>query len=148
MILDPSQVALDPVTGEDRPEALEHLTPEVCFAESQGWPKSYFYSPWPLSEDFFLVAFSHEPLPGGYTGEHRDTETGIYFRAPARKPLYFQAVDETGRAVQSMRTIVYSSQAARAPEKGNAQIRHAAHTLFNVILIMQLRSGNNTFEFA
>jgi len=79
MILDPPRVALDPVTGEDRPEAWERLTPEVCFAESQGWPKSYFYSPWPLSEDFFLVAFSHEPLPGGYTGEHRDTETGIYY---------------------------------------------------------------------
>ena len=49
------------------------------FAEAEGWPKSYFYSPWPLSEKYFLVAFSHDPLPGGYTGEYRNTETGIYY---------------------------------------------------------------------
>ncbi len=79
MLLDPARTALDPVTGEDRTEALECLTPEVCFAESQGWPKSYFYSPWPLSEDYFLVSFSFDPLPGGYTGEYRDTETGLYY---------------------------------------------------------------------
>ncbi|MFH1718858.1 MAG: hypothetical protein ABIF19_15995, partial [Planctomycetota bacterium] len=30
-----------------------------------------------------------------------------YFRVPARKPLYFQAVDEADRAVQSMRSITY-----------------------------------------
>jgi hypothetical protein len=219
VVLDPSKVALDPASGEDRFDSLEQLTPEVCFAEAEGWPKNYFYSPWPLSEDYLLVSFSHDPLPGGYTGEHRDTETGIYyfdsfgnlellyrkkgissvypiplvprfkppalsglaqtelegegeflvadvtksllpmpsdrkikelrilqllpksrtdnasnpcighpdqanarmllgtvpveedgsayFRAPARKPLYFQAVDDTGRAVQGMRTVVY-----------------------------------------
>jgi hypothetical protein len=219
VVLDPSQVAYDAASGEDRGEALQRLTPEVCFAESQGWPKSYFYSPWPLSENYFLVSFSHDPLPGGYTGEYRNTETGLYyfdrfgnlellfrragisavypiplaprpappvrtgpvepelgeegefllsdvqksllpmppgrrvkqlrvfqllpksrtdradyprvghpdqanarmllgtvpveedgsayFRAPARKPLYFQAVDESGRAVQGMRTVVY-----------------------------------------
>jgi len=219
VVLDPSQVAYDALSGEDRPEALQRLTPEVCFAESQGWPKSYFYSPWPLSENYFLVSFSHDPLPGGYTGEYRNTETGLYyfdrfgnlellfrragisavypiplaprpappvrtgsvepglgeegefflsdvqksllpmppgrrvkqlrvfqllpksrtdradyprvghpdqanarmllgtvpveedgsayFRAPARKPLYFQAVDQSGRAVQGMRTVVY-----------------------------------------
>lgn len=219
VLLDPSRVSLDPNSGEDRPEALQCLTPEVCFAEAEGWPKSYFYSPWPLSEKYFLVSFSHDPLPGGYTGEYRDTETGLYyfdrfgnlellyrrkgisavypipmaprpaapvrpssvepelgeegeflltdvqksllpmpagrrvkqlrvfqllpksrtdhadnpcighpsqanarmllgtvpveedgsayFRAPARKPLYFQAVDEAGRAVQGMRTVVY-----------------------------------------
>ncbi len=219
VVLDPARATIDPVRGEDRFDAIERLTPEVCFAEAEGWPKSFFYSPWPLSEGYFLVAFSHDPLPGGYTGEYRDTETGLYyldcfgnlellfrregisavypiplapravppalasaaqdacggegefvladvrtslmplpperpiealrvfqllpksrtdnagdprighpdqanarmllgtvpveadgsayFRAPARKPLYFQAVDAAGRAVQGMRTIVY-----------------------------------------
>ncbi len=219
VLLDPSRASLDPTQGEDRFEALEWLTPEVCFPEAEGWPRSYFYSPWPLSEDFYLVAFSHDPLPGGYTGRTRESETGLYyldrfgnlellfrrpgfsavypvplrarpspppasqppdpelgaegeflladvqesllplppgrplhhlrvfqllpksrtdrandprighpaesnarmllgtvpleadgsayFRAPAGKPLYFQAVDRTGRAVQGMRTIVY-----------------------------------------
>ena len=36
-----------------------------------------------------------------------DADGSAYFRAPARKPLYFQAVDEAGRAVQSMRSVVY-----------------------------------------
>ncbi len=79
LLLDPSRTALDPKSGEDRPEALECLTPEVLFAESQGWPKSYFYSPWPLSEKYFLVAFSHDPLSGGYTGRHQESETGLYY---------------------------------------------------------------------
>ena len=225
MILDPARLAYDPVSGEDRPEALECLTPEVPFAEAQGWPKSFFYSPWPLSENYFLVAFSHDPLPGGYTRHYRDSETGLYyfdrfgnlellfrqegisavypiplgpvapasiragqaeseigeqgefllanvrqstlplppdrrlkelrvfqllpksrtdsadyprmghpdqanarlllgtvpieedgsayFQAPARKPLYFQAVDDTGRAVQGMRSIVYLQKGER-----------------------------------
>ena len=36
-----------------------------------------------------------------------EKDGSAYFRAPARKPLYFQAVDDSGRAVQGMRTIVY-----------------------------------------
>ncbi len=79
MLLDPARIALDADRGEDRLEALRCLSPEIGFAEAEGWPKSYFYSPWPLSEKYFLVAFSHDPLPGGYTGEYRDTETGIYY---------------------------------------------------------------------
>jgi hypothetical protein len=77
--LDPSRVAFDPQSGEDRLESLECLTPEVCFPETQGWPKSYFYSPWPLSEKYFLVAFSHEPLSGQYTGHAKEGETGLYY---------------------------------------------------------------------
>ena len=79
MLFDPSRRAYDAVTGEDRPDALESLTPEVGFAEADGWPKSFFFSPWPLSENYYLVAFSHDPLPGGYTSHHRDSETGLYY---------------------------------------------------------------------
>ncbi len=79
VILDPSRTSLDPISGEDRFDSLEQLTPEVCFAEAEGWPKSYFYSPWALSENYFLVSFSYDPLPGGYTGYYRGTETGLYY---------------------------------------------------------------------
>jgi hypothetical protein len=219
VLLDPDRYRLDHTTGEDRFESLDVLTPEVCFPEGVGWPTSYFHSPWPLSENYFLVAFSFEPLPGMSAKVKTDTYTGLYyfdrfgnlellyrnpnfscmypiplaprpappivagttddrlggegefvltdvrrsffplpparpirqlrifqvlpkttthianeprlgyanaesarmmlgtvpvekdgsayFRAPARKPLYFQAVDETGHAVQSMRSITY-----------------------------------------
>jgi hypothetical protein len=80
VIVDPARVALDPETGEDRFESLERLTPEVCFPETpEGWPSSFFHSPWPLSEDHFLVAFSYDPLPGMGSGVLRDSETGIYY---------------------------------------------------------------------
>jgi hypothetical protein len=36
-----------------------------------------------------------------------EQDGSAYFRAPAKKPLYFQAVDDSGRAVQSMRSITY-----------------------------------------
>jgi mono/diheme cytochrome c family protein len=36
-----------------------------------------------------------------------EDDGSAYFRAPARKPLYFQAVDAKGHAVQSMRSVTY-----------------------------------------
>jgi hypothetical protein len=79
VIVDPARVKLDPRTGEDDFSSLDVLTPEVCFAEATGWPKSYFHSPWPLSENHFLVSFSFDPLPGMSSGEQRDTHTGLYY---------------------------------------------------------------------
>ena len=36
-----------------------------------------------------------------------EPDGSAYFRAPAGKPLYFQAVDAAGRAVQTMRSVTY-----------------------------------------
>jgi hypothetical protein len=36
-----------------------------------------------------------------------EADGSAYFRAPARKPLYFQAVDGEGRAVEGMRSVTY-----------------------------------------
>jgi hypothetical protein len=79
VLLDLRRTGFDPQAGEDRLDAVEALTPEVCFPESAGWPKSYFHSPWPLSEDAFLVSFSFDPLPGMSSGEGQDTRTGLYY---------------------------------------------------------------------
>lgn len=79
VLLDPRRTAFDAESGEDRLDATEVLTPEVCFPESDGWPKSYFHSPWPLSEDCYLVSFSFDPLPGMSSGEGKDTRTGLYY---------------------------------------------------------------------
>ncbi|MBN1804823.1 MAG: hypothetical protein JW837_06200 [Sedimentisphaerales bacterium] len=219
VIFNPARENLDFQTGQDQFDSIEVLTPDICFPEASGWPGSYYHSPWPLSENYFLVAFSLEPLAGMGSGVKKDTHTGLYyfdrfgnlellyrdpdisstypivltgrsvppdipssletnlndegefvladvhkslfpmpanreirhlrifqvlpktithvankprlgyanaesarmmlgtvpvetdgsayFRAPARKPLYFQAVDESGRAVQSMRSVTY-----------------------------------------
>lgn len=79
VIFDPRRARLDQETGQDRFDSLERLTPEVCFPEAPGWPKSYFHSPWPLSENYFLVAFSFDPLPGWGPRVTQETETGIYY---------------------------------------------------------------------
>lgn len=79
VMLDPRRVQYDPGSGEDVFDSIEVLTPEVCFPESTGWPKSYFHSPWPLSETTMLVSFSFDPLPGMSSGEKKDTRTGLYY---------------------------------------------------------------------
>ncbi|MCF7973385.1 MAG: hypothetical protein K9N55_06190 [Phycisphaerae bacterium] len=240
VLLDPHRIALDPVTGQDSLASIEVLTPEVCFPEAPGWPGSYFHSPWPLSENYYLVSFSFDPLPGMGPQIKQDTETGLYyfdrfgnlellyrqegisamypillaprdippvvpdtldealgdegeffvsnvreshfpmpearrivslrvfqvlpksrthvaneprighanaesarmllgtvpvesdgsayFRAPARKPLYFQAVDDTGRAVQSMRSVTYLQPGERRGCVGCHEPRHKVAT--------------------
>ncbi len=80
VLLDPAKVSLNAKSGQDQFDALERLTPEVCFPEtSEGWPDSFFHSPWPISEDFYLVAFSFDRLPGMGGGMRQDSETGIYY---------------------------------------------------------------------
>lgn len=78
-LVDPDQARLDRTSGEDRLDSVEVLTPEIAFPESHGWPGSYFHSPWPLSEDVFLVSFSHEPLGGMGPGTEHDGQTGLYY---------------------------------------------------------------------
>ncbi|MCX8157699.1 MAG: hypothetical protein N3J91_14850 [Verrucomicrobiae bacterium] len=91
VLLDPSRVRLDAATGEDRFDSLQNLTPELCYAEADGWPKSYFHSPHPLNEQAMLVSFSFDPLPGMSSGESRDTRTGLYYfdRHGTLELLYF-----------------------------------------------------------
>ncbi len=79
VIVDPSRTCLDPNSGEDGFDSLEVLTPEICFPEAAGWPASYFHSPCPLSEDYYLVSFSFDPLPGMGPKVERDGETGLYY---------------------------------------------------------------------
>ncbi|MBL7153250.1 MAG: hypothetical protein ISS79_06005 [Phycisphaerae bacterium] len=79
VIVDPARTKLDAVSGGDDFDSIEVLTPEVCFPEAPGWPKSYFHGPWPLSENYFLVGFSFEPLPGMGSGVKADTRTGLYY---------------------------------------------------------------------
>ncbi len=79
VLLDPNRTGYDPKDGQDLFDGVEVLTPEVCFPESDGWPKSYFHGPWPLSEHCSLVAFSLDPLPGMSSGHSKDTRTGLYY---------------------------------------------------------------------
>ncbi len=73
-----SLVLLDYKLGADNPAAMTRLTPEVCFPETEGWPKSYFVSPWPLSENHYLVAWSDLEMIGWPGPPEPVNATGIY----------------------------------------------------------------------
>jgi hypothetical protein len=59
-----SLVLFDRNKGDEFERPLKRLTPEVCFPETEGWPNHYYANPFPLSEDFYLVAWSDKGLPG------------------------------------------------------------------------------------
>jgi hypothetical protein len=67
-----SLVLLDPRRGQDVDSAMTRLTPEVPFPESEAWPETYYANPFPLSEQFYLVAWSNQPLVE--EGDPLDTE--------------------------------------------------------------------------
>lgn len=53
-------VLLDPAAGTEGVAPITRLTPDVAFPEIEAWPDNYYASPWPLSERFYLVSWSHE----------------------------------------------------------------------------------------
>lgn len=92
-----SLVLLDPAKGPDGLSALERLTPEVPFPEIEEWPSTFYANPCPLSEDYYLVAWSDRPLAS--SGEGLDNALGIYlldrwgnlellYRDPALSAMY------------------------------------------------------------
>ncbi len=57
-----SLALLDPSAGQEGAGPITRLTPEVVFPEIEGWPKTSYANPWPLSERFHLVAWGAEGL--------------------------------------------------------------------------------------
>jgi len=73
-----SLVLLDLNRGIDGDAPMTRLTPEVCFPETEGWPKSYFINPYPLSEDYYLVAWSDQEMIGWPGPPEPVNATGVY----------------------------------------------------------------------
>lgn len=84
VILDPSRVRYDPITAEDDLSSIEIVTPEIKLPETEEnikrVCKQYYHSPWPLSEEVWLTAYSHEPLGGMLANNHSCGKTGLYYR--------------------------------------------------------------------
>jgi len=68
---------LDPTRGTEHEPPLTRLTPEVCFPEIDGWPATFYAHPYPLSERYYLVAWSPRPIrrEGGLNNTNC---TGLY----------------------------------------------------------------------
>ncbi len=72
-----SLVLIDPARGQDGQVPVERLTPDVPFPEAEGFPSKAYTTPFPLSEDFWLVSYS----PGWSTRDASHTVTqGIYLQ--------------------------------------------------------------------
>jgi hypothetical protein len=85
-----SLALLDPSVGTEGHDPITRLTPEVAFPESEGWPITYYASPWPLSERFHLVSWGDEGAAthadrwhregGRWEGSSRpENGMGVYF---------------------------------------------------------------------
>lgn len=57
-----SIVLVDPRRGIDGLAPLTRITPEVAFPETEGWPRGAYATPYPLSEDLFLAAYTPDQL--------------------------------------------------------------------------------------
>lgn len=69
---------LDPTVAADGLEAIERITPEIPFPEAESRDiRQYYAAPWPLSEDFYLVAYSPYALEWEPRANRRDA-LGIY----------------------------------------------------------------------
>ncbi|MBM3861329.1 MAG: hypothetical protein FJ395_17010 [Verrucomicrobia bacterium] len=84
---------LDTSIGLNAPEAVERVTPLIYPEAERGQLGEWYESPWPLSEDYFLVAYS--PFRLRMQGEHaktpnRDNALGVYLldRRGNRELLY------------------------------------------------------------
>ena len=79
-MFDPALTNYDIDTAEDRLDLLERITPEVEFPETPNqWPSTYYHSPWPLSENYYFVSYSREPLGCFGAGSDVTGRTGIYY---------------------------------------------------------------------
>ncbi len=64
-----SLVLLDRTRGTEGEQPLTRLTPEVRFPEAEGWDKMYYANPYPLSGEYYLVAWSDRQLPPHHGSE-------------------------------------------------------------------------------
>jgi hypothetical protein len=118
-----SLVLLDPATGTEGADPITRLTPEVVFPEVEGWPRTYFANPWPLSDRLYLVSWGVEDrvregqrrAPNGmgvylYDAElgilellHRDPEISAMYPIPlqtrTRPPVIPTVADRNGPKV-------------------------------------------------
>ncbi|MDD4869602.1 MAG: hypothetical protein PHR77_03510 [Kiritimatiellae bacterium] len=121
---------LDPTIGLNAPEAVERVTP-LKFPEAEGPLTEWYESPWPLSENYFLVAYS--PFHLHMQGEHAsdpnpDHALGVYLldRHGNRELLYrdpvIGATTPIPIAVRPAPPVLASHLPKKAPLRGEMMV--------------------------
>lgn len=57
-----SIILVDPRKGIDGLTPITRITPQIAFPETEGWPVGAYATPYALSEDLFLAAYTPQPL--------------------------------------------------------------------------------------
>ena len=75
-----SIILVDPDRGQDGLDPIERITPEVRFPETEGWSRGSYATPFALSRDLFLAAYSPDRLPASWQPKNapRLNGYGIY----------------------------------------------------------------------
>ena len=126
VVLDPTKVRYDPETGEDMPDSIERITPEIGFPETPDedggmrLPDQYYYSPTPLSEDFFFVSYSFEPAEGYLRTNGNLTADTV---GSGKLGLYYR--DRFGNLELLFDDEKYSAATAPAARTGNDPVRYS-----------------------
>jgi len=73
-----SLILIDRRIAPDGLSAITRLTPEATFPETEPYSPVSFASPYPLSEELYLAAFSNDPYPASMAHVPRPDAFGIY----------------------------------------------------------------------
>ena len=129
---------LTPGIDANHLSAVERVTPEP-FPEAEGWSaRGYYDSPWPLSEDYFLVAYSPTPLVTEGKGANEANALGIYLLDTAgnRELIYRDPHIGTANAtpLQARPTppVIASSLPADPPPTGEMMLMDVTRGLGDV----------------
>jgi len=70
-------IRIDPTVGENGSKPIKRITPEIAFFEAESRNiKGCYSTPWPITEDLFLAAYSPQQLP--YQGRKPQDTFAIY----------------------------------------------------------------------
>ncbi|MCK4564310.1 MAG: hypothetical protein KAU94_06530, partial [Verrucomicrobia bacterium] len=69
-----SIILIDPAKGRDGEAPLQRITPEARFPETEGWHEKAYCTPYPLSENLFLAAYT----PGKIKKQGSDPSADAY----------------------------------------------------------------------
>ena len=114
-----SIILVDPQRGQEGETPITRITPDIEFPETEGWPVGAYATPYPLSEDLFLVAYMPDRLVregkvqrrnaygiylldtlGGRELIYRDPDMSCFAPIPVkprRKPPVFPSTVESNR---------------------------------------------------
>ena len=75
-----SIILVDPDRGQDGLDPIERITPAVRFPETEAWSRGSYATPFALSRDLFLAAYSPDRLPASWEPKNapRLNGYGIY----------------------------------------------------------------------